>query len=222
MKTPEEKNALAAEAMPRVEKIIRHMARKFGSDVDVDEIRSFAFDGLAQAIERFDASQNVHIGAFAAKRVEGQIIDGLTRNKMLPRRLIRQIAFLRKSREMLEYEQQSPPPQDKVEAVHRLADRLKDLACAYVTSCSSDENQQIECKSIPDSEDVTARKEYYGRLRAAIAVLPPKRQVLVQKYFYEDLTLEEVAGHLGKSRSWASRNLQTALATMRELFPQSP
>ena len=218
MKTAEEKSALAKQAMPKVERIVLVMKKRFGPHADLEEIRSFALDGLAQSIERYDPSRNVPIEIFAAKRVEGQILDGLSKNKQLPRRLLREVAFVKKSQEMLRCEQQTPPPRDKVEAVHRLADRLKELACVYVTSCSTEDEQQIQSEDIPDAETVVAHKKYYGVVKAAISQLPPNHRVLVQQYFYEDKTLAEIAAGLGKSRSWACRNLQTALKILREYF----
>ena len=218
MKSLAEKNALAAEAMPKVEKIIYRFASKLGREVDVDEIRSFALDGLAQAIENYDASKGVPIASFATRRVEGQITDGLSQNKQLPRRLLRQIAFIRRSSEMMRYEHQNPPPQDKVEAVHRLSDRLKDLAAIYITTCSVEDDANLETPDVTDSEYIVDRKNYYERLGAIIAALPPRQHTLVTRYFYEDNTMEEIAAEFGKSRSWVCRNLQTALKNMRSGF----
>ncbi|MBN2528244.1 MAG: sigma-70 family RNA polymerase sigma factor [Deltaproteobacteria bacterium] len=227
MKTAEEKNELAQKAMPRVNRIINSMLKRLGPDVDRDEIRSFALDGLAQAIEKYDPSLNVSISTFATRRVEGEILDGLSQNHMLPRRLLRQIAFIKKSQEMMRCEQQVPPPKDKVEAVHRLSNRLKELAGIYITSCSTEADQQMASESILEPEAVVEKKQYYSKLNDAIATLSERQQLLIQQYFYEDLTLDQVAENFGKSRSWACRNLQTALRLTREYFqlldaPSSP
>ncbi|MBN2716137.1 MAG: sigma-70 family RNA polymerase sigma factor [Deltaproteobacteria bacterium] len=218
MKTAEEKRALVDEAMPRVERIVSAMTKRFAPHVDRDEIRSFALNGLAMAIERFDASRNVPIQTFAAKRVEGQILDGIAKNHHLPRRLLREVAVVKKSREILSLEQQTPPPQDKVEAVHRLADRLKELACVYVTSCSTEAEQQIESVAFQDSESNAQRQEYYRVVRGAIGELPDRQREIIHQYFYQDRTLSQIALDFDKSRSWACRNLQAALANLREYF----
>lgn len=201
-----------------MERIVQYMARRIGNNVDIDELRSYAMDGLAQAINKYDPSLGVPIAGFAAKRIRGAIFDGLARNRMLPRRLIRQITFIRQSEEMMKYEQTNPPPQDKVETVHRLANRLKDLACAYVTTSTAATEEQIESDAVTNSEFIIDRKKYYEKIKVSIETLPEQQQTLIRQFYFDEKNLKQIAEELGKSKSWASRNLQIALRNMREHF----
>lgn len=218
MKQCKDRDALALEGMHTVDVVVFHMMQKLGGGLDADEIRSFALTGLAQAIDRYNPQRNTKISTFAAPRIKGAILDGLSQNKMLPRRLARQIAFIQKSDEIMQYESANPPPQDKMEAVHLLADRLKDLACAYVTTCTATVETVADPEENYDPETIVDRKRYYEQVQKAVSELPPKQKALVTKYFYEEQSLVEIATELGHSKSWASRTLRAALKNIRRHF----
>ncbi|MBN2342081.1 MAG: sigma-70 family RNA polymerase sigma factor [Deltaproteobacteria bacterium] len=213
------KDLLAQQAMPKLESIVMSTVRRLGRSVDVDEIRSHAMAGLAEAIERFDPAQNTPIEYFAAKRIRGAISDGLNANKFLPRRLIRQVAFLRASEEMMRYETEHPPPRDKVETVHRLANRLKDMACAYVTTCTAMAEEQSDTNEAANAEYAVERKQYYTIIKIELKKLPEPQRSVLHRFFFQSEHLKDIAADYGKSKSWASRQLHTGLQSMRNQFP---
>jgi len=215
------RDRLAREHMDLVEKLVGFMRKRFGPTADPEEIRSFAMVGLASAIDNYDDARGVPFEAYAALKIKGAIYDGLAASGWFPRRLYRQIAFYRKLDEMSEAAADDPPPTDRIEAAHRLADRLKELATAYVTTHAAPGDSE-KAASPASAELSLERKEYHGMVRAYLTTLPERQQTIVREFFFEDRQLKDIAADLGVSKSWVSRLLSVALARLRDSFGETP
>ncbi len=215
------RDELFQKAMPLVKYLVASERKRFGSEVETDELRSFAMLGLATALDRYDPTRNVSFSTFAEHRIRGAIYDGIDQLGWLPRRLKRRIGFYRRSQEMLHSYSNEPPPEDKVEAVHRLADRLKELATAYMTTYAS-ENEDEGVPQPADAEYALERKRFRLQLNAAINALPKKQRAVLRSYFFEEMKLHEIARSMDISTSWASKLLSTALAHLRTIFEEQP
>jgi len=212
-----ERERLAKDSIEMVQRISLAMRRRLGPAADLEELRSFAMLGLASAIDNFDASRGVAFNTYATIRIRGAIYDGLVDSSWFPRRLIRQMAFYRKADEMLAAAADDPPPVDRVETAHRLADRLKELATAYVTNQATPADE-ARVATHPEVERDIDRRRYSAALNACMNTLTGTQQALLKGYFYDDLPLNAIAGELGYTKSWASRALRGALDDLRKSF----
>jgi len=208
---------LAEEHLVMVERIVYAMRRRFGQAADVDEMRSFALLGLATAIDNFDASRGVAFSVYASVRIRGAVYDGLVGASWFPRRLLRQIAFYRKADEMLAQADGDPPPRDTVETAHRLADRLKELATAYVTTGAAPGEEERHSVH-PDAEDDIDKRRYRHAVNACLDTLTATQQTLLRRYYFDEEALKDIASDLGYTKSWASRALRVALEDLRKSF----
>jgi RNA polymerase sigma factor FliA len=219
-----ERDRLAKDHLEMVERIALSTRRRLGPSADVEEIRSFAMLGLASAIDNYDPSRGVAFTTYASIRIRGAVYDGLVDSSWFPRRLIRQIAFYRKADEMLAAAADDPPPVDAVETAHRLADRLKELATAYVTTHATPADE-ARLATHPEVERDIDLRRYGTALNACMTTLTGTQQTLLKEYFYEDRPLNAIADDLGYTKSWASRALRAALEDLRKSFggpPPSP
>ena len=216
-----ERERLARESLEMVERISLSMRRRLGPAADLEELRSFAMLGLASAIDNYDASRGVAFSTYASIRVRGAIYDGLVDSSWFPRRLIRQIAYFRKADEMLAAAAEDPPPADAVETAHRLADRLRELATAYVTHQATPADE-ARLATQPEVERDIDRRRYSTALNACMTTLTGTQQRLLKGYFYDDQPLNAIASDLGYTKSWASRALRAALDDLRKSFGAPP
>ena len=70
----------------RAERLARALhAQKIGFAEQTDDLESYAFQGLLDAVREYDCTMNDSFWGFAAQRVHGAIIDGLRRTKVLMR-----------------------------------------------------------------------------------------------------------------------------------------
>ncbi|MDD5306103.1 MAG: sigma factor-like helix-turn-helix DNA-binding protein, partial [Deltaproteobacteria bacterium] len=110
-------------------------------------------------------------------------------------------------------------PGDTVESAHRLADTLKELAAAYVTTYAADGDNE-EGVSLAEADEIVDRKRLCRNLQAYVAALPHKQRQVIQLYFYENLNLPEIGERLGFHKSWASRILAAGLHRLRQLYDE--
>jgi RNA polymerase sigma factor FliA len=213
-----EREKRARESMPLIDQIVRIELKKLGFHPKFDkaEIRSYALEGLAVALDRYDPALSASFKAYAKIRIRGAIYDGLCRAGWFPRRLKRRINFYRKSEEILLSRAAESAPKDQVEAVHRLADTLKDLAAAYVTSLSALEEEPEALGT--DADDLVEHKRFAEKIKQRVEALPPKHKDVVTSYFYREMTLEEIAQKMNISKSWASKLLSSGLVKLRKTF----
>jgi RNA polymerase sigma factor FliA len=57
----------------------------------------------------------------------------------------------------------------------------------------------------PNAEDAIVRAEIMARIRECIGELPGAQRALLQRHYFDDVTVDEAAAELGLSKSWASR-----------------
>lgn len=216
-----ERDRLAREHLELAERIVFSMKRRLGPSADVDEMRSFAMLGLAAALDAYDPSRGAGFSTYASIRIRGAVYDGLAGASWFPRRLLRQIAFYRRADEALAAAAGDPPPQDAVETAHRLADRLKELATAYVTTQAAPA-EEGRLAAQPDAEQEIDRRRYGVAVHACIGTLTETQQTLLRRYYFEEEPLLKIAGDLGYTKSWASRALRAALEELRRSFGAGP
>jgi RNA polymerase sigma factor FliA len=212
-----DRERLAKEHLVLVERIVYAMRRRFGPAADVDEMRSFALYGLASAIDNYDEARGVAFSTYAGIRIRGAVYDGLVDASWFPRRLLRQIAFYRKADEALAAASDDPPPVDAVETAHRLADRLKELATAYVTSTAAPSEDE-RLSTHPEVEGEIDQRRYSFAVHACLGMLTTTQQSLLRRYYFDEQPLQEIAADLGYTKSWASRALRSALGDLRKSF----
>lgn len=215
------RDALAQQSMKLVDRIVAVEKRKLGHGLGADELRSYALEGLAQALDRYDPGRNVAFSTYAEPRIRGAIYDGLSQMSLFPRSLARNIRFYRQCEEMLHYQGDAPLPSDQVEAAHQLADRLKELATAYVTSYVSETNEEA-AYAPAEAEYFLERKRFSAKLRSAVKRLPRKQQAVVESYYFEEMNLIEISKKMGISKGWASKLLSAGLQGLRKSFDEAP
>ena len=207
---------------PLVDKILKFEIR--GSRLRIqtqDDLRSHGMEGLMAAMRSYDPSRGVAFQAYAAKRIRWAIYDGMRSMGWFPRQAVARARFYRKAEEMSAARADIPAPTDSSEAVHRLSAAVNELAVTYMVSfCDANAAETAEEES--DAEDLLDQKRYFSALRAYVLSLPDKQRVTVQRFFFEDEKLSDIAEDLEVSVSWASRILSTALSRLKILLEKRP
>ncbi|MCP4196959.1 MAG: sigma-70 family RNA polymerase sigma factor [Proteobacteria bacterium] len=215
------KDELTHEHMALVERIVAAERNKLGANVEIDDLRSFAFEGFSDALNRYDPSRKVPFPAYAAPRIRGSIYDGLSQMDWFPRKLRRRITYYRKCEESLNQYTETPPPEDKVEAVHQLADRLKELAAAYITTYAAETEKEVAAEPAK-AELALERKRFCSKLKVHIDALPEKQRHIIKSYYFNEKNLVEIAREMEISKSWASKLLSAGLRNLRLAFDGKP
>lgn len=220
------KNASADDEFVREHKsfvlsIVKHTRAQLGIEGDAEDVIAFAYEGLIEARERFDASLGVQFKSFAHYRVRGAVIDGLRRSAYLPRRAYARL----KATEAVDLtgcgllEGMKSADQNGVAKLRILDGVLGGIAAAYSTAAGAREQEGIS----EDPERGVLTRERADQVRRALAVLSDEERHLIGGHYIDDRNFDELAHELGMSKSWASRLHTRALARLyRELSPADP
>lgn len=200
--------------------IAAEVLRKLPRSVDKDEARSAAELGLVEAANAFDPSRGVLFKTFAYYRIRGAIYDSLRKMGWLSK----QYPKLRFETGMNEYladysagDTSDAAPQNELDEIRQLTSSV--VSC-YLLSLESIGYEVAEDPARSPEESYRSREEQ-SRLRAAVAQLPPKNRLVLEEYYFREVTLEEIGKKLGLSKSWVSRIHAKSLDMLRELLEQS-
>lgn len=160
---------------------------------DREDLVSWGILGLVQAAQRFEPSSSATFGAYAARRVRGQILDALRERDPLTRTARK--AF----RRAREHDPELPSPVTEV-SLDAYLESGRDPTGAAATGAK-------RCRA--------ARDRRWAGVAAALGTLPEiERNVLVLSYA-RGLTLREIGTRVGLSESGVCRLRARALRRVR-------
>ncbi|GLK50150.1 RNA polymerase sigma factor [Brevundimonas intermedia] len=185
-----------------------------GSDLDIEDLRQYAAEGLLQAIDRFDPAQGTPFQAFAARRISGRVLDGVAGAS--ERR--RQAATRHRVRtERL----RSLQPERSGDALDALADLAVELAIGFML----DEAGAVVGGEAPVSQTPNAYEsllwvQTVRRVKDALAALPEPEGDVVRRHYFEGLEFARIAEDLALSRGRVSQIHAAAMARLRKRLPK--
>jgi RNA polymerase sigma factor for flagellar operon FliA len=226
-------NPRVVASIPFVEQLARRVAATMPHSIDIGDLVQDGVIGLIDADKRFDEGRGIKFETFAERRIRGAMIDAL-RKDAWPRGVRRQRRELEAAREELRRELGCEPSLADLAAKvgsdeKRLGRTIVRINAIESTSpLASNDNldesslPQALIPSEPERPDLAyERAETRGRVRAAIASLPPREQKVIGLYYYGEATMKQIGAEIGVNESRVSqlharaiRRLRDALGTM--------
>jgi RNA polymerase sigma factor for flagellar operon FliA len=156
---------------------------------DREDLVAWGVVGLVQAARRYRGDRGASFGAYAARRVRGQILDALRERDPLTRTARRAFRAAQRANEEGAGAAVNPP------YVEVSLDRIGDVAEVHRAPGRQDERWPVVASALQD-------------------LTPLERRVLVLSYG-RGLTLREIGGEVGLSESGVCRLRARALARVR-------
>lgn len=95
-------NKLVEHYMPLVDYQVNRIYTTLPKNVERQDIKSLAFMGLVDALEKFDPNRDLKFDTYASFRIKGSIIDGLRKEDWLPRSVREKAKIVEQATERLE------------------------------------------------------------------------------------------------------------------------
>lgn len=213
------KSSLVEEYLPLVKRAVSRVRPFLPDFVQEEDLIGYGFVGLLEAIDRFERGKGVPFEAYAVKRIQGSILDGLRAMSWLPRNLHRQAKRVEETIEVLKRRMGRQPSEEEVAeemgiSLTEYQSLLTDVG--PVTLMPFDE---ITEHGGEDSAGQPIEKVERAELLQAVAVaiedLPEREKLVVTLYFQRDLTLKEIAQVLDVSEGRACQLKTQALLRLR-------
>lgn len=223
------------EHMPMVRAIARKMHRGLPQHIELDDVISAGVVGLMDAMAKYEAGREAQFSSYAQFRVRGAILDSLRELDWAPRELRRSSREIEQAIARCGQRLGRTPDENEIAAelkmtVKELRSTLGDLRGLEIGSLQVEKGEDAESEEIAYVADPSEPGALFhclqGELRQhladAIEALPERERLVVTLYYYEELTMKEIAQVLGvvesrvsQMRSAAVLKLRAALANCR-------
>lgn len=177
-----------------------------------DEFVAAAMEGLVMAKRRYDPTRGAAFRTFAYYRVRGAVVDHARRASNLSRSVYTSLRASLGADAAMESAAEEPRPPGIMgmnESVSALSEGLLQAASAFMVSEASHKQSEEA------GDEAIENQQVRTQLRKHIEKLPERERALVEGFYFDDRSLEEVGEELGISKSWASRLHARALERIR-------
>ena len=225
------REALATRHLSLVYHLARQIVRRTGDQVELDDLVSVGSLGLMAALDAFDPSRGLAFSTFAVPRIRGAMLDELRRQDDATRSVRQKRRALSDARERLGHSLGRAPV-----AAETASFLGVDTATMWRWEADAEQGATVELDrpvgrdggSVQTLADILAgagadsveegvnREQEVAILRSAIMRLKEQERIVLSLYYYEELTLAEIARVLGLTESRISQVRTKALAALRQ------
>jgi len=223
-----ERERLILEHWPQVRLIARRIHERLPVSISLDDLVSAGVVGLISAIDRYDSGHDVKLRTYAEYKIRGSILDALRGMDWAPRQQRRRARMIQSVVASLEQVYQRKPTETEI--AERLAlpiaeyqEWLSDIRGLTVGSLeeSGTENEGCDLLRYLSGTDeqwpyqIVERAALEQLLAEAIDGIPKLERTVLSLYYYEEMTLREVAQVVNLHESRISQLKSQALLRLR-------
>jgi RNA polymerase sigma factor for flagellar operon FliA len=210
--------------LPQVKSIVLRLMPTYKAYSNYDDMLSCGILGLMDAIEKYDVRRDVKFEYYAAMRIKGEIIDNIRKQDWAPSSLRRKIKSISNAyyelenslcREPTDKEVADHLEMDEDELHNTLGKSQMFNIIHFEEMIQNDVWEQSISNQTGSLEEEVESKEMVEILGNIIDNLPEKEKLVITLYYYEEMTLKEVANVLGVSESRVSQIHSKAVMKLR-------
>lgn len=228
----EERNELVLRELPQVYYVAARIRERLPKHVEMEDLVQAGVIGLLEACRNYDCEKDAQFSTFAKHRIRGAILDSLRKLDWGSRALRRRGREIASSTSRLESRLGRYPLEEEIAAdlkmrVDELQNTLAQLdglllvgQLAKVSSGGSNAESFDLIESAPAEDgdnplELCLRGEMKEELAAAVSRLSDREQLILSLYYYEELTMKEVAEVVGIAVSRVSQIHAAAMLKLR-------
>jgi len=222
---------LILEHLPQVKLIARRIHERLPVSVSLEDLVSVGVVGLIAAIDRYDPKHDVKLKTYAEYKIRGAILDNLRGLDWAPRQQRKRAKSIENAIAALEQELQRMPTEDEIAARLQITvtEYQEWLSESHGLTLGSLENAGTEeegcnlLRYLADSDEqwpsqILERAELERLLACSIEKMSELEKTVLSLYYYEEMTLREIAKVLGLHESRISQLKSQAILRLRSLM----
>ena len=231
--TKELKDKIILDYSPLIRFVAHKIAMKTPPNIEFDDLISSGVLGLIDAIDKYDPTRSNKFKTYAEFRIRGAILDNLRSQDWVPRSVRDQVKKVERTSAKLEQElgrkanitEMTEALGIDLESYHRLMNKIKatsllsveEMVYSTASNTSRDITGTNEEKEENPLAQIGSNKEKKSLLKD-IEKLPFNQQLILNLYYYDNLSLKEIAHIISLSESRVSQLHTKALLTLRGLY----
>jgi RNA polymerase sigma factor for flagellar operon FliA len=216
---------LVHQHLPLVQYVVSEVAHRVPSHVSRNDLVSAGMLGLAQAARSYDPERGIAFDRFASTRIRGALLDELRGRDWASRSVRARARGLQAAHEELTNKLGRTPSPDEVanmldvptETVHKLVDDVhRATVLNYDSLVLEGDAESFIAGDEASPEEAILDRERKAYLIDAVHALPDRLQRVVQGYFFEERSMQDLADELGVSESRISQLRAEALLLLKD------
>ena len=211
---------------PLVKYISDRMAMRLPPNISREELVSAGIVGLIDALDKFDSEMGIKFQTYAEHRIKGSILDELRKMDWIPRSVRKDIHRIEdaiiavKSRLVREPEDSEVAKEMgiDIDSYYRTISRARGVGLLSLDDIMPDGSSPRFAKqasNAPSPFDELKIKELKKLISKSLVSLSNKEQLVISLYYYDELTLKEIAKVLDLTESRISQIHSKAIIRLR-------
>lgn len=214
---------------PLIKFITGQIANRLPKNIDQNDLFSAGVIGLIDAVDKYDPSRDNKFKTYAEFRIRGAILDELRKQDWLPRSARESTKKERQAQNVLEQQLKRRPTQQETADFMNLSldqyqTKKNQINVSLVSfedlfHCSEDDQINAEPQDKNWAQNPFTQlnnKRLQAVISKALCELPQKQRVVLEMYYYHDLSLKEIGQHMGITESRISQLHTDGIRRMRK------
>ncbi|MFD2116804.1 FliA/WhiG family RNA polymerase sigma factor [Paenibacillus yanchengensis] len=214
--------------LPLVDYVTNRMAIGLPKNVIRDDLASNGVMGLIDAIEKFDYLRGLQFETYASFRIRGSIIDGLRQGDWVPRSVREKAKKIEDAYQILEQRYMRSVTDAEISNHLQISEKeflqmLQEVSVSTIYSLEDpirDEESETRMTLLVDDKvkkpEQTVHDLYLKQeLSKGIERLTEKERIVISLFYFEELTLSEIAEVMSLSPSRISQLHSRAILRLR-------
>ena len=200
------RNCIISKATPLIRSIIGKINRPDQPLAHREDLESAGIIGLLQALDSYDCERNIQFNTFAYYRIRGSIVDYLRSIDQLPRKQRKNYGQVQEVTQRLSQVLGREPSDEEIanelempmDDYYKLLSNVQQRNVLSLDTPAYDENSGsfYDFHEDPNSETPDTnleKKERTEALQKKIGQLKERDRLILMLYYYEDMTMSEIA-----------------------------
>jgi RNA polymerase sigma factor FliA len=225
---------------PLVRQIAGRLRARLSANVGIDELMQAGLIGLNEALTRFEEGRGSSFETYAARRIEGAMLDALRANDTLPRQARARLRVVRSAVQRLEHELGRAPRAKEVATdlgwtleefhdcmveagagAHRAGDvELENTEDGSWMGALDEEEMHSAVDEHADPMRAVQQRQRHAALHTAFDALEEVERFVLEAIYDRDLGLREIGQQLGVSEGRVSQMSSEIIAKLRRRLRQ--
>lgn len=226
-KSSEAREQLILEYAPLVKLVAGRLSMYLGYNVEYEDLCSYGIFGLIDAIDKFDSMKEVKFETYASLRIRGSILDQIRKMDWIPRTIRQRQRQIDNAMKEIEAKTGRPATDEEIAVALGISnDEYVEMQSQmkvtqvvslneFMESGAEVPGEQTTQYRFETPEEALGKAELKQKLMEALKLLTEKEQKVVLLYYYEELTLKEIANILEVSESRVSQLHTKAIQKMK-------
>lgn len=226
--TAEDRERIILNHLPQVKLIASRIHERLPPSVSLEDLVSAGIVGLIMAIDNFNPQLNVKLKTYAEYKIRGAILDSLRDLDWAPRNKRRKAKLIEAGILMAERKHNRTPAEEEIatelglslEEYHAWLVEVRAVNLARLEHAVGDGEPVDALRFISDDEEqwpsnLFERAELERLITTALDRMPKTERTILTLYYYEELTLRQIAEVLKLHETRVSQLKSQAILRLR-------